>query len=187
MSSNRSLFLAAAVALLTLGGTCNTPPPQQRPGAPFDGSVHWARDIAQPLIQNFAADAQIYNVAGVQVYGDGRLPANVGSWGIVAWSPSRQEEFQVNVRHTGATSTSVRAQTSPPSSDGQPVPAGWVNSTVVFAATAPHRDPSATVATLTVFNIATYDNPVWGINFSSAGAEPNHFVSWDGNYLGTTP
>lgn len=173
-------------SFLLIGSNCNQPAPQPRPGNPFDGSAHWARDIAQPLITNFAADAQIYSVMGVQIFRDGRLPANVGSWGIVAWSASRQEEFQVNVQHTSATSTSTRAQTTPPGANGQPLPTGWANSTDVFNATTPHRDPGATLATLAAFNIATYSQAMWGINFN-AGAQPTHYVKWDGTYIGTSP
>jgi hypothetical protein len=43
---------------LLIGSNCNQPAPQPRPGNPFDGSAYWARDIAQPLITNFAAGAQ---------------------------------------------------------------------------------------------------------------------------------
>jgi len=179
------LSLGCMVTVLA-GGTCTPPPPQQRPGNAFEGSAFWARDIAQPLITNFAADAQIYHIMGVQIFRDGRLPANQGSWGLVAWSPSQQKEFQVNVRHDGSTSTSTRAQTSVPGANGQPLPAGWVNSTDIFNATAPHRDPAATLATLAAFNIATYSQPMWGINFN-AGAQPTHYVKFDGTYIGTSP
>lgn len=177
---------AVLVGVLLIGGTCTPPAPQQRPGNAYDGSAYWARDIAQPLISGFASDAQIYTISGVQVFKDGRLPANQGSWGIVAWSPSQQKEFQVNVRHNGTTSTSTRAQANAPSANNLPLPAGWVNSTDIFNATASHRDPGATVATLAVFNIATYDGPHWGLNFNT-GTEPNHYVNFDGTYLGTTP
>jgi hypothetical protein len=171
-------------AIVLMSGACA--PPHPRPGNAFDGSVHWARDIAQPLISGFAADAQIYSVMGAQVYRDGRLPTNAGSWGIVAWSPSRQVEFQVNVRFDGTTTTSTRTQTTPPGANGQPLPPGWVNSTAVFDATASHRDPSATLATLAMFNITTYSGPHWGLNFN-AGTQPNHYVNFDGTYLGVTP
>lgn len=171
---------------LLVGSTCNQPAPQPRPGSAFEGSAHWARDLAQPHFASFASDAQLHTVIGVQVYRDGRLPANAGSWGLVAWSPSQQKELQVNVRHTGTTTTTTRAQTNAPGANDQPIPANWVNSTTVFNATAPHRDASATLATLVSFNIATYDGPHWGINFN-AGAEPNHYVNYDGTYLGTTP
>jgi hypothetical protein len=185
-SSQVVIILMLTFMLVLALVACNSPTPEQRPGDPFDGSVHWARDIAQPLIDGFAPDAQLYNIMGVQIYSDGRLPVNTGNWSLQAWSPSRQEKIQIVVRYDGSTSTTTSEQTSPPSSNGQPVPAGWVNSTVIFDATAPYRDPHVTVATLVVFNISTYDDPVWGINFSS-GSEPNHFVNWDGTYLGTSP
>lgn len=174
------------MVMVFAAGTCTPPPPQQRPGSAFEGSAFWARDIAQPLITNFAADAQIYHIMGVQIFRDGRLPANQGSWGLVAWSPSQQKELQVNVRHDGSTSTSTRAQTSAPGANGQPLPAGWVNSTDIFTATAPHRDPAATLANLAAFNIATYSQPMWGINFN-VGAQPTHYVKFDGTYIGTSP
>jgi hypothetical protein len=171
---------------LFIGGTCTPPTPQPRPGNAFEGSAHWARDLAQPHITSFASDAQLYSIFGVQIYRDGRLPANAGSWGLVAWSPSQQKELQVNVRYTGTTTTTTRPQTNPPGANDQPIPSGWVNSTTIFNATSSHRDPSATLATLVSFNIATYSGPHWGMNFN-AGAEPNHYVNYDGTYLGTTP
>lgn len=179
-----AVVLLTMLALMLNGSNCQTP--TQRPGNSFDGSAHWARNLAQPLINNFAADAQIYHINGVQVYKDGRLPANAGSWGLVAWSASRQEICQVNVRFTGATSTDIRLQNTPPGANGQPIPNGWVNSTDVFNATASHRDPGATLATVAAFNLPTYSGPHWGINFN-AGQEPNHYVNSDGTYLGTTP
>lgn len=189
-SSSRYFRIVAKlllVALLTLGQVtcCSLPQPGARPGPVYNGSAHWARDIAQPLINGFASDAKLYTVLGALVYSDGRLPANVGTWSFVAWSPSRQEEFQVTVSYDGSTSTGTRAQTSAPSSNGQPIPAGWANSTVIFDATTPSRDPSATVANLAVFNIATQKYPyIWGINFDK-GTPSNHYVNWDDTYLGT--
>ncbi len=181
MLSAMSLSFAFFVLL---GSNCNQPAPVTRPGSPYDGSAFWARDIAQPLITNFANDAQLHNIMGAQVIVDGRLPANLGNWSIVAWSPSRQEEFQVIVRNDGTTSTSTRQQTSAPGANNQPIPAGWVNSTVIFNATTGHRDPGATMATLAVFNIATYTRPAWGLNFN---AGVNQYVNWDGTYIGTSP
>ena len=178
-----------AVGLLSaffvfMGSNCNQPAPVTRPGSPYDGSAFWTRDLAQPLIANFAADAQLYNVMGAQVMVDGRLPANLGNWSIVAWSATRQEEFQVIVRNDGTTTTSTRQQATAPGANNQPIPAGWVNSTVIFSATAGHRDPGASMATLAVFNIATYTRAAWGLNFN---AGENQYVNWDGTYIGTTP
>ncbi len=172
------------VFILLLGSNCNQPAPITRPGSPYDGSAFWARDIAQPLITNFAGDAQLYNVMGAQVMVDGRLPTNLGNWSMVAWSPSRQEEFQVIVKNDGTTSTSTRQQATAPGANNQPVPAGWVNSTVIFNATNGHRDAGASMATLAVFNIATYSRAIWGMNFN---AGQNQYVNWDGTYIGTSP
>lgn len=179
-----SLGSCLCVFMLLLGSNCNQPSPQPRPANPYDGSAYWARDIAQPLIASFAADAQIYNVMGAQVMVDGRLPANLGNWSIVAWSPSQQQEFQVIVKNDGTASTTTRQQASAPGANNQPVPAGWVNSTTIFSATNGHRNPGASLATLAVFNIATYSRAMWGINFN---AGENQYVNWDGTYIGTTP
>jgi hypothetical protein len=180
----KTLLVALTFLFILLIGSSCKPTPQPRPGDPFDGSAHWARDKALPLIASFAGDAQIYNVMGAQVMLDGRLPANLGTWSIVAWSPSRQEEFQVVVKNDGTTSTSTRAQASAPGANQQPAPGGWVNSTDVFNATTGHRDPGATLSTLAVFNITTQPRAVWGINFN---AGVNQYVNWDGTYIGTTP
>jgi len=181
MIASASLILSF---ILLLGSNCNQPAPVTRPGSAYDGSAYWARDLAQPLITGFAGDAQIYNIMGAQVMADGRLPANLGNWSIVAWSPSRQEEFQVIVRNDATTSTSTRAQASAPGANNQPVPNGWANSTVVYNATIGHRDPGATLSTLVVFNIATYTRPLWAINFN---AGQNQYVNWDGTYIGVSP
>lgn len=170
-----------AVTLILIG-CASQPPLQARPAGSADGTAYWARDIAAPLILGFAPDAQIYNVMGTQIYKDGRLAANSGDWSIEAWSPTRQQSFQVIVRADGTASATARSQTSGPGANGQPVPAGWRDSTVIFAAMAPHLDPSAAFAQLVVFNIATYSAPNWGVNFPG-GAHPNHSVRWDGTYL----
>lgn len=181
----RFLLLATPFLIISMSGNCSEPA-QQRPGGDYEGSAHWARDIAQPLFTNFASDAELHTILGVQVWADGRLPSNKGSWGLVSWSASRQEEFQVNVKYNGSTTTATRANASPPSANDQSIPNGWVNSTVIFDATEPHRDSGATLTTLVAFNISTYSGPYWGLNFN-AGQEPNHYINWDGTYLGTTP
>jgi len=175
-----ALFILCAVII-----SCGDPP-TQRPGNAFEGSAHWAMQIAQPLINNFAGDAQLYSVQGVQIFSDGRLPANAGSWGMQSWSPSLQKEFQVVVKFDGTTTTHTRDETDPPSANGQPVPSGWVNSTDIFQAVADNTQGNPGVADLAVFNIATYSVPIWGLHFPNA-SESNHYVNFDGTYIGTEP
>jgi hypothetical protein len=146
----------------------------------------WARDIAQPLITAFSADAALYSILGAQVFEDGRLPANTGNWSFVTWSPSLLKEFQVTVSYDGSTSTTTRDQATPPSPNGQPVPVGWVNSPDIFQATVPHRPATVTHAPLVVFNFTDFPQvpgeAVWGINYNKP---PNQLVKWDGTYIGT--
>ena len=160
------------------------PSPQTRPGPTFDGSVHWAYAIAQPLITPFAPDVQLYYVLGAGISPDGRLPSNLGDWSFIAWSQSRNQEIQVIVKYDGTTSTSTHAQATAPGS-GLVVPAGWANSPVIFQATIPHR-PSVSEAQLVAFNLNRYNalawnQAVWNIHFDSG---PNQLVKWDGTYLG---
>ena len=181
--SRRASLLLLAGLPLALAASC--PTPTARPGSEYEGSAHWALALAQPEISSFASDARVYTVIGATIYRDGRLPPNTGTWSFVAWSPSRQEELQVNVRYDGNTSASTRPQTSAPSHNGQPIPASWANSTVVFAAAAPHLPSNASHAVLAVLNTTSYpqapNDLVWGINFD---AGPNQLVRVDGTYLG---
>jgi hypothetical protein len=181
--SRRTILLLLASLPLTMAARCQTP--TQRPGSDFEGSAHWALAQAQPHISSFAADARLYTVLGSMVYRDGRLPPDTGTWSFVAWSPTRQEELQVNVQHDGGTSTTTRSQASPPSHNDQPIPASWANSTVVFAAVAPHLESGTNHAVLVVLNTTSYpqapNDTVWGINFDRG---PNQLVRVDGSYLG---
>jgi len=183
--SRRTTLLLLASLPLTMAASCPTPTPTERPGSDFDGSAHWALALAQPDITSFAGDARPYTVLGSMIYRDGRLSADTGTWSIVAWSPSRQEVLQVNVQHDGSTSTTTRAQASAPSHNGQPIPAGWANSTVIFDAVAPHLASGTNHAVLAVLNTTSYPpaptETVWGINFNVG---PNQLVRVDGTYLG---
>lgn len=161
--------------------TCNEAP-IKRPGAAFEGSAFWARDIAQPAITSFAADAQLYSVLGAIIYNDGRLPSNKGDWSFVAWSASLQKQKQVTVNFDGTITESIRDATSGAPSGKPPLPAGWVNSTTIFGAIAPHVN--FTTATLVTFNFSESSVPgVWAINTPSG----NHYVQANGNYIGTSP
>lgn len=176
----RALLLLLS-PLLFLYGTCNEAP-VKRPGAAYEGSAFWARDLAQPRITSFAADAQIYSVLGAVIYNDGRLPSNKGTWSFVAWSAAMQKQIQVTVRYDGHISESIRDATSGAPSGKPPLPAGWVNSTTIFNAIAPHV--SFTTSTLATFNFSESTVPgVWGINTPSG----NHYVQANGTYLGTSP
>lgn len=181
--SRRTTLLLLAGLPLAMAASC--PTPTERPGSDFEGSAHWALALAQPHITSFAADARLYTVLGSTIYRDGRLPLDTGTWSFVAWSPSRQEVLQVNVQHDGSTSTTTRSQASAPSHNGQPIPATWANSTVVFAAVAPHLATGTTNAVLAVLNTTSYSQApndiVWGINFNTG---PNQLVRVDGSYLG---
>ena len=178
----RMLFIVLLGGMM-LSASC--PQPVSRPESVFEGSAKWALNIAQPLITAFAADAKLYSVLGAMIYKDGRLPANTGDWSFVAWSVSQQKEFQVTVKYDGTTSTATRTKASPPSPNGQPIPNGWLNSTDIFAVTAPHLSGGVTHAQLVVFNFVSYpqasNQAVWGINFNEG---PNQLVKWDGTYLG---
>ena len=177
----RRMGSLALVAGTTICASC--PPPALRPGPAFDGSAYWAWQIAEPQTTAFAPDAHLYEVLGAVVYHDGRLPGNTGTWSFVTWSASRQQVFQVTVDHAGVTTTSTRSQATAPGSGGQPVPAGWVNSPVIFQAAEPHRPGSAVTAQLAVFNLGTWaTGGQWGINYPGG---PNVIVRWDGTFVGT--
>ena len=183
--SNVYTWMLAVILIGMMLSSASCPRPTPRTGSSFNGSAKWALNIAQPLINGFAPDAQVYSILGANIYKDGRLPPDTGDWSFVAWSPSRNQEFQVTVLYNGSTNSSTRSRTSAPGVTGLPIPAGWVNSTVIFNATAPHRNSGAQYANLVVFNFTNFPTApgqaVWGINFNVG---PNLLVRWDGTYLG---
>jgi len=182
-----NLIAVFCVLLLILGVQgCNCEAPVFRTGTDFDGSAKWALQKAQPTINNFASDAQLYSILGAVVWKDGRLPANTGSWSFVTWSASLKKKFQITVDSQGSISTSTTdSPNPPPTGSGSPIPAGWVNSTVVFDAI-PSQEITDNTATLLVFNVTNYpqatDTAIWGINFTGG---KNPLVKWDGQYIGT--
>ena len=182
------LVLTSIFIMIFLVLGCNGVTP--RPSA-YEGSAHWAFEKAQPEINNFDLNAELYWVMGAAVWKDGCLPANTGSWSFTCWSSSRQEICDVVVNCSGNTSTSTRTSINPPSTgSGQPIPAGWVNSTVVFDAIPPSEQIDD-YANLVAFNLHDYGEntiaagqAVWAINFTSSN---NQLVMWNGTYLGTAP
>jgi hypothetical protein len=174
--------LALGLALVTALIGC--PPPTPRPPGGNDGTARWAFGIAQPHITAFAADAEVRTILGSSVNLDGRLPSNTGSWSFVAWSPTRST-IQVTVSASGSTSITHRNDTAPGPGIQVPLPAGWADSSTVFAATNGKRNASASIANLVVLNVASYseapNQAVWGINFD---APPNQLVAVNGTYIG---
>jgi hypothetical protein len=162
---------------------CPLPQPMPR-GPSAGGSARWAFGRAQPVIAAFAPDAELRTILGYTVSLDGRLPANTGAWSFVAWSPTRST-IQVTVSYDGTTSSSERTEAAPGPGVQRPLPAGWADSPVVFAATSGRRNPAAQIANLVVLNVASYpeapNRAVWGINFD---APPNQLVTYDGVYIG---
>jgi len=173
-------------ALLCVLGVQGCKDPQVRPGASFDGSVKWALQIAQPDINTFAGDAQLYSILGAMIWKDGRLPANTGTWSFITWSAGLKKKYQVTVDYQGKITRSATDQEGPPKTpSGTTLPAGWVNSTNIFASI-PAQQITSNCATLVVFNFTNFDQApntaVWGVNFNGS---KNPLVRWDGRYIGT--
>jgi hypothetical protein len=170
--------LIAVAGLAVLAG-CPLPAPVSRPPGP-DGTARWAWAIAQPVIQGLASDAQLRGIHGLNVFTDGRLPANIGAWSFITWSPGQNRKVQVTVNASGGTST-VFSDSEP---QGPTLNASWADSPQVLAATNGHRDPSASLVNLMVLG---YGQPgaagdaAWGINFN---AGTNQIVRWNGTYIG---
>ena len=140
----------------------------------YEGSAHWALEKAQPEINSFDPNAEIYWIMGAGVWKDGRLPLNTGSWSFTCWSSSRQEICDVVVNYSGNTSTSTRTRTNPPSTgSGQPIPTDWHNSTIIFDAI-PLKEKTDNYANLLTYNLYDYGDvnniasgkAVWAINFT---------------------
>ncbi|MGH9497680.1 MAG: hypothetical protein ACRD3L_00910 [Terriglobales bacterium] len=179
------LFCRLLLALLPLTTFTGCENPQPRPGLPFEGSARWAWNVAQPMVAAFSTDAQLYDILGASVFPDGRLPANVGDWSFVTWSASQHQRFQVTVNFDGSATSSTTNAAKAPGVAGTPVPANWVNSTVIFQTTVGHRARGVTITNLAMLNGASYPTApganVWAINFDTP---PNQLVRWDGTYLG---
>jgi hypothetical protein len=180
-------YLSAAIVIAAVAAACATvPAPAPRPGPLGQGSARWAYAIAQPSIAASAPDAELYTILGAFVWRDGRLPSNTGDWSFVAWSPSLKQTLQVTVKFDGTFFTTTRNEATPPSQNGQPLPAGWLDSPDIFAVVASHLTCGVTHAQLAVLNVASYpqapNQPVWGINFNVG---QNQLVKWDGTYVGT--
>ena len=179
----KSIIICALLAVMALS-SCDDP--EARPGDSFDGSVQWALQIAQPEINNFSSDAQIYSILGATIWKDGRLPANTGTWSFISWSASLQKICQVTVDDEGNTRKTIRDSENPPNTgSGSTLPAGWVNSPTIFSAI-PTQEITRSFAQLVAFNYTSYlqapNEAVWGINF--AGGR-NPLVRWNGEYIGT--
>lgn len=157
----RGLFVVSAILW---GWSC--PPGQVRPGPPYDGSARWAVDLARPRLAAFAADAQLRTIAGARIGSDGRVFANVGSWAVAAFSESRREKIEVTVSATGAVSESVGA--GPAAGVEVPVPAGWINSTDVFARVRglvpPFDEAPLVTFNLTDFGAELAGKATWAVN-----------------------
>jgi hypothetical protein len=91
----------------------------------------------------------------------------------------------VTVKADGSFFTTTRNAPTPPSQNGQPLPAGWADSKVIFAAVEPYLPCGVTHARLAVLNVASYaqapNQPAWGIYFNVG---QNQLVRWDGAYIG---
>ncbi len=181
-------WLFAAMFLLLSGAnaqTCCNPPVTgiPRTGNGTDGSAKWAIAIAMPKLQGCAPDVEIRMLIGVRVASNGRLFTNVGSWGIVGWSASRQEDCQVNVSFDGTSTVSTRANAAPGPGVQQPFPAAFADSTDIFAA-AVAKGGTGAESTLTMFNHAVYGGragqAAWAVNFSNS----NYWFDASGNFLG---
>lgn len=174
------------LALICVLGVQGCKDPQVRPGASFDGSVQWALQKAQPDINNFANDAQLYSILGSMIWKDGRLPANTGTWSFITWSAGLKKQYQVTVDYQGTITRSTTDQVNPPQTpSGTTLPAGWVNSTNIFSSI-PAQQLTSNCATLVVFNFTDFSQAphtaVWGMNFNGS---QNPLVRWDGYYIGT--
>lgn len=173
-----TLLRLIAVAGLVLLAGCPLPAPVSRPPG-SDGTARWAWGIAQPVIQAQASDAQLRGIHGMNVFTDGRLPANIGAWSFITWSPSQNRKVQVTVNASGGTSTALGD--SEPEAGHPPINAAWADSPQVLGATVGHRDASASLVNLMVLGYG-HDGPnaAWGINFNAGS---NQIVSWNGTWL----
>lgn len=170
------------IMIVVLLQACH-PKPILRPGPAYEGSAKWGFNIAQPLINEFANDAQLYCITGGTVYYDGRLPRNTGSWHYVTWSPSQQRVFEVTVKYDGTARNTTRNEVLPVPPVEQPIPPEWVNSTNIFSSTTSHQVNDVTYADV-AFNLGNApqepEQAVWSINFHEG---QRHLVKWDGSYL----
>jgi hypothetical protein len=141
-----------------------------RLGPEFDGSARWALRIAQPYIDKFAHDAQLYSIVGEYIHKDGRLLANAGSWSFLVWSKDNQKISEVTVNYDGTASNTTRNPVSPTLPVSESIPAQWVNTPRIFRAIAPHQTIVAKLAYSAVLscnlNPPQSDQITWSILFN---------------------
>jgi hypothetical protein len=137
------------------------------------------------LAASFASDAVLQSIQGIAIDPTTGQLSSAGSWAFVWYSASHGANLTVTVGASDAASSSQQPATGP--SGIAAIPANWADSAVVLAATSGHRDPSATLANLIVFNVASYpqapNQAVWAINFNGTGAT-NQLVGATGVYIG---
>ena len=180
-------FVIGAFVLLSgaNGQSCCTPPVTgiPRTNAGSDGSAQWAIGIATPELQACAPDVELRMLIGVRVAMNGRLFTNAGAWGVVGWSPSTQQDCQVDVKYDGTTTTAKRNNAAPGPGVQLPFPNTFADSTTIFA-NAAAQGATGAESTLTMFNHAAYTGhpgqAAWAVNTSGG----NFWFDANGTFLG---
>jgi len=137
------------------------------------------------MIQDIAPNAELREIVGFIVDLDGRIPANTGSWGFIAWDPAGSS-ITVSVDNVGTASITQRDEAAPGPGVEVPLAASWVDSIQAFAATDGKRDQKAGFAQLVTLNFTSYPaapgKTVWAMAFD---AGPYQLVTVDGTYIGS--
>jgi hypothetical protein len=137
-----------------------------------------------PSIQAFDPMAKVYRISGNQVFSDGRLPSNTGTWSFSVWSPCRVEEWWAMVRsdRTVAFPSQEGTAVEPPSQSGNPLPTAWADSTTAFKGLVGHASPNEVgQAEFNGLSYVNFSGSVWRF-IAPTGT---HYLSSSGSYLGT--
>lgn len=162
------------------------PTPEQRPGVPPEGSARWAFDIAKvrAVTEGYDPINDLYLIDGATIWNDGRLPANRGRWQFKFWNEVKDSRLEIEVNYNGEMKVNFYFKGDPPTAN-PPLPAGWVDSTIVFQA-APAF--SIDVVQGAFINLSVWNNdpgePFWTIGCMLSQNCPVYYIRWDGEYLG---
>jgi len=140
----------------------------------FDGSVHSAFQIAKPELDSLTNDEIIYYILGTEVWKNGCLQANKGSWSFICWSSTEHKRHEVIIDYAGNMSKYTINSSNPPAiGSGISWPTTWKNSKEIFQSI-DEKEITADIANIVVFirrdfegdDLIPIGQVVWAINFA---------------------
>jgi hypothetical protein len=181
--SRRRFALVAAAAAVLGYVACAGPilPARSKPG----GAVKWAESLALSKAIQWSTDATLVSVTGAGIGIEGWLPDRGGEWKFTYTSVAKATRMEIVIDSDGTVRDRETAKGPPAAA----LPAGWLDSPKVWAATRAHWTGQP-VHTLDA-ELSPVAEPeraagalVWRIRFwTEAGAVETHVVTPDARWL----